>query len=117
MKTTVTVMVAATLFLSGAAIGQEADNGEDVGGAFAVIALTDEDRAACEAEGGHVGRGIGPAEICIRPTTDAGKSCTTNADCESFCLAETATCGEWKPLFGCHEVLVGEGQSVTICLD
>jgi hypothetical protein len=74
-------------------------------------------RAECEAAGGHVGRGLIPDELCIRPTADAGKACVSNADCESFCLAETATCGEWKPLFGCHDVLVGEGQSVTICLD
>jgi hypothetical protein len=75
------------------------------------------ERAACEAAGGHVGQGIGPDELCIRPTADAGKACTTNADCESFCMAETATCGAWTPLFGCHEVLVGEGQRVSICLD
>jgi hypothetical protein len=79
--------------------------------------LDTEARAACEAAGGYVGRGIGPDELCIRPTGDAGKACTTNADCETFCLADTATCGEWTPLFGCHDVLVGEGQSVAICVD
>jgi hypothetical protein len=74
-------------------------------------------RAECEAAGGHVGQGLGPNELCIRPTSDAGKTCTSNAECESFCLAETGSCGEWVPLFGCHAVLVGEGPSVTICMD
>lgn len=79
--------------------------------------LSDEARAECVAAGGQVGQRINMAELCIRPAADAGKACSSNADCESLCLAETATCGDWVPLLGCHDVLVGEGQSVTLCLE
>lgn len=82
-----------------------------------VVPLSDEARAECEAAGGQIGQRITMAELCIRPAADAGKTCASNADCESFCLAETATCGDWVPLLGCHEVLAGEGQSVTLCLE
>lgn len=114
MRTPIVTVIAMMLLCAGAAVGQETapDPAEMTG-----LVLSEEERAACEAAGGYVGRGIGPDELCIRPAMDAGNACATNADCESFCLAETATCGEWVPLFGCHEVLAGEGQSVTICLD
>ncbi|TRD20621.1 hypothetical protein [Palleronia caenipelagi] len=54
---------------------------------------------------------------CETPTLDAGKSCTQNSDCDSFCLAETATCAPKKPLSGCTSVLPSPGRPATICVD
>ncbi|MAC77795.1 MAG: hypothetical protein CML66_07000 [Rhodobacteraceae bacterium] len=73
-------------------------------------------QAACAAKGGTVAIGLaGPA--CAMPQPDAGKACSSSADCAGVCLADTRTCSPVTPYFGCHE-LYEEGQpNVAICID
>jgi hypothetical protein len=45
-------------------------------------------QTACEAAGGTWGRfGLLGTELCNLPTSDAGRPCTDNSDCESVCVA------------------------------
>jgi hypothetical protein len=80
-------------------------------------ALPAAERAACEAGGGRVGRGAFDFEQCIRPTPDAGKTCTKPSDCSAGCLAETKTCVPESPMFGCREMLMENGGVATLCVD
>lgn len=80
--------------------------------------LSAAERAECLAAGGSVGRGgMLPDEVCYRPLKDAGKACTKASDCEGVCLAESRTCSEVTPLFGCYEFLDGQGRQLAICVD
>jgi len=46
-------------------------------------------RAECEAAGGTwAGRGLAGIQSCDRPTRDAGRRCTSDADCEGACIPE-----------------------------
>lgn len=75
-------------------------------------------RKACEQRGGSFGRGgLANRFVCFERPRDAGKSCTSSSDCESLCLARSRTCAPVKPMFGCHEVLMGEGRSASLCVD
>ncbi|EBA05465.1 hypothetical protein RB2150_15286 [Rhodobacteraceae bacterium HTCC2150] len=73
---------------------------------------------ACVEKGGRyeIG-GILGRNNCVLPTADAGKMCTQNSDCDSFCLAETQTCAPETPMFGCFDVLVESSQKATLCVD
>ncbi|MEJ1990615.1 MAG: hypothetical protein P8X50_02585 [Maritimibacter sp.] len=45
-------------------------------------------REDCEADGGQfVTAGLGGL-TCVRPTSDAGQSCSRDSDCEDLCLAD-----------------------------
>lgn len=95
------------------------------------FAMSEEDRAACEAEGGSVARGLGPA-VCSYPTPDAGKSCTSGDDCAGhMCIAYSITadapppvpgaplrgqCAPQSVMFGCIPILE-DGERVEICID
>jgi hypothetical protein len=47
--------------------------------------LTEAERTECTAKGGIIGReGKAQAETCHLPTTDAGKSCTSLDQCQSY---------------------------------
>jgi hypothetical protein len=47
------------------------------------------DKESCESAGGHWGPvGLSPAEVCIMPTTDAGKECSDSSECQSACVAD-----------------------------
>ena len=73
---------------------------------------------ACEKDGGTWGRaGSSIAMTCFKPTRDGGKSCRRESDCSTLCLARSRTCAPVTPLFGCHQVLQGDGRTVTLCLD
>jgi hypothetical protein len=70
----------------------------------------------CRASGGDpIMTGFG-RQACVRPTTDAGKSCSNSKQCESLCMAQTRTCGPQTPMFGCHQVFE-DGAEVGICID
>jgi hypothetical protein len=71
---------------------------------------------SCQQKGGQVVIGlVGPT--CAMPTPDAGKSCKKASDCSESCLGETMTCSKIKPLFGCYEVVMEDGQKVGLCVD
>jgi hypothetical protein len=42
-------------------------------------------------------------DVCIYPTTDAGKVCNDSSECESFCLAPGGTKGGQKATGKCFE--------------
>lgn len=66
--------------------------------------------------GGTVVQGFaGPT--CAKPTPDAGLACTKASDCSGTCMAETMTCSDITPLFGCHQVVMEDGQQVGLCVD
>lgn len=72
----------------------------------------------CTRSGGNmVKAGITGAMTCIRDMPDAGKQCRRAADCEGDCLARSGTCAPVKPLFGCHEILMDQGQRAVLCRD
>jgi hypothetical protein len=54
----------------------------------AVTVESDQDRVACSADHGSVGRrGLHPsAQVCIIPFTDAGERCTDSEQCAGLCL-------------------------------
>jgi hypothetical protein len=72
----------------------------------------------CTRTGGRmVKAGIANALTCLRETRDSGKQCRRAGDCEGDCLARSGTCAPVVPLFGCHEILMNEGQRATLCRD
>lgn len=76
------------------------------------------ERLACEDKGGKfMQAGLSGNWVCVLPTKDAGKSCKTNSDCSGFCMAETRSCSPVTPFYGCHDVLIENGQQATICVD
>ncbi len=87
-------------------------------------AFTAEARAECEAKGGRVGQGgLLPDDVCFTPMPDAGKACSTQADCKGVCLADMVgdatggTCSKESPMFGCFDFFDEQGQRVGICAD
>lgn len=80
--------------------------------------MTQVERAARLAGGGWVERnGLANAEVCFKPTPDAGKSCSKASDCSTFCNAESRTCAPLTPQFGCFQILNDAGQPTGICID
>lgn len=52
------------------------------------FSLSETEKTECAAKGGVIGReGKAQAETCHLPTTDAGKSCTTLNQCQSYICA------------------------------
>lgn len=83
-----------------------------------VTPLSAAERADCLDHGGSVVMGgLATAEICLRPTQDAGKACTKASDCSGACMADTMTCSKVTPLFGCYEVMMEDGQKAGLCVD
>ncbi|MBT0958740.1 hypothetical protein IV417_15225 [Alphaproteobacteria bacterium KMM 3653] len=81
-------------------------------------AALEAERGICERKGGAFtrARSNGPL-TCIAPTKDANRACSTDSDCEGFCLARSRTCAPVAPLFGCNEVLTDRGTVSTICVE
>lgn len=96
-------------------------------------------RQSCEQAGGQfVEAGLGGL-TCVRPTADAGQSCTRDSECEDLCLADMATpadatglldevsaentvptsgiCATQTPTFGCHSIFRDDGEVVELCID
>lgn len=74
-------------------------------------------RRDCQRSGGQLTRRLPGVYACVRPTSDAGRSCTAAADCTGLCLARSGTCAPLAPLFGCHEVFTSPGRRETLCTD
>lgn len=74
---------------------------------------------SCGREGGRMmsAPGASKAKVCVRDTSDFGKRCTRSGECEGDCLARSGTCSPATPMFGCHEILMGQGQKATLCRD
>lgn len=73
---------------------------------------------ACTRDGGRmVNAGIANAKVCIHETRDSAKQCRKSGDCEGDCLARSGTCAPVRPLFGCHEILLDQGQRAVLCRD
>ena len=75
-------------------------------------------REACLTKGGEYRQGgILQEWICFETTPDAGARCEQGSDCRGFCMAGNRSCSTVTPLFGCHSILVDDGQVVEICID
>jgi hypothetical protein len=76
--------------------------------------IMDHTEASCEAAGGRMmSAKVGP--VCVMPSSDAGKSCTSSSQCEGLCMAN-GQCSPDENSFGCQDVLEN-GQATTICID
>ncbi|WP_136645084.1 hypothetical protein [Tabrizicola sp. YIM 78059] len=78
-----------------------------------------EAQLACERRKGRwVPIGItGQLRTCVFSTGDAGRQCSRSSQCEGACLARSGTCAPFKPLIGCHEVLLDSGMRATECIE
>lgn len=72
---------------------------------------------SCTRSGGRMVNTGGKTSVCLHETRDAGKMCRRATDCEGDCLARSGTCAPARPMFGCHEILMNEGQRATLCRD
>ena len=88
--------------------------------------LSAEARLECAAQGGKVERILIGAEGCVRPTTDGGKSCTDNSQCQGACIAPFAaqpgtavagTCATEIGRMGCLNVVTQGKASGEACFD
>jgi hypothetical protein len=72
----------------------------------------------CEQHGGRfVAFGKTGAMLCQKPTSDGGKQCRRESDCDGVCLARSNSCAPVKPLLGCQDVLQNDGRRVELCID
>jgi len=90
------------------------------------VRLTPEQRANCEAQGGTVERILTAMEACVRPTSDGGKPCTDNSQCEGVCIAPsgakkdsivTGTCATDIGRMGCLNVVLKGKASGEACFN
>lgn len=64
----------------------------------------------------------GGRSFCNIPTSDSGKKCIDNAECEGSCLAEKAVdpaigkCSDWSVVLGCLSFMEN-GEAVSECRD
>jgi hypothetical protein len=96
-------------------------------------ALTEAERAACLAARGRVQiGGLLGNEICVRPTSDAGRRCTSSSQCEAMCLYEprsglrqtprpgarvTGRCQRETNAFGCRQAVERGRLQPALCVD
>ena len=76
-----------------------------------------QERRLCERSGGRLIARSAGLYTCVRPTRDAGRTCDEASDCEGLCLARSATCAPFTPLYGCQEVFTLRGRRETLCTD
>jgi hypothetical protein len=98
--------------------------------------LADEYREWCESQGGRFGYiGLYPVEECNLPTSDGGRECTDDSQCESTCLADLTedqydklrnnevltgvkgTCSGYRRVVGCRPVIENGIVESEICVD
>jgi len=70
----------------------------------------------CEVSGGHWGRlSLSPQEYCNPATSDAGKECTDESECQGYCEAkrdavigseDVGMCSEFKSYSGCTTAIL-----------
>lgn len=68
----------------------------------------------CSRSGGRM-IALGAMQMCLHDTRDAGKACRRSSDCEGDCLARSGTCAPARPMSGCHEILLDQGQRAMQC--
>jgi hypothetical protein len=84
--------------------------------------------ADCEAAGGNLQRlGRGPRLYCVTPFADAGKVCSSKADCSGACMAQTeleagaSATGRCQrdasEGFGCRQRISAGLVDAMICID
>ncbi|MFN3910426.1 hypothetical protein [Hyphomonas sp.] len=89
---------------------------------------TPEERAACDAAGGTLGRqGLLGWEQCVQVYPDAGKACTGEADCLGGCRYEgdaakpgtpvSGTCQVEDVPFGCYASVENGLLQHALCVD
>ena len=69
----------------------------------------------CVAPGGNWVARDG-AFICVKMTSDSGKSCQAGSECEGECLARSKTCAPVTPLLGCNDVMSEAGYPMQLCV-
>lgn len=94
------------------------------------------DKATCEAKGGRWGPiGIFPEEVCVLPTSDAGKICSDSKECEGICEASLSkddydrlvnyhipvltkgACSAQRTSIGCHAIVENGIVYGILCVD
>jgi hypothetical protein len=93
------------------------------------------DRAGCEQAGGTWGpAGIFPKPICRVPTSDGGRACADDGECEGRCLAALTpaqrnevqdggrieilgACTPVRPVFGCMAIVEKGWVAGILCAD
>jgi len=93
------------------------------------------DETSCKSAGGLWGAiGLSPVESCNMPTSDAGKECSSQSDCEGACLVEltaeqkekviagtvvetTGTCTPYWITVGCRAFVEDGKIENIICID
>ncbi len=97
---------------------------------------TPQDKESCESQGGRWGPiGLSPEEVCVMPTTDAGKVCLDSSECQSACVADlnqledyitvnmhipipaTGKCTAWKSVVGCNAYVKHGVVNGVLCVD
>lgn len=132
------IAIIAALALAGCyhtkgADGQDGKPGTS-GESFSLITFegqkaTPAERARCETAGGEVRRdGLAGFELCLQDYPDAGKACTSGADCLGDCRAVDEskvqfgqpTVGQCQAVtspFGCFTRVEGGLAEPTLCVD
>ncbi|PRY24917.1 hypothetical protein CLV78_10290 [Aliiruegeria haliotis] len=114
-RTLILASLALTAILSGCLPAEKEDPAPILPGTPEAVQQAE---ASCTARGGYLAtRPGGALRVCTITPRDANQACTTGADCEGLCLARSKTCAPAVPLFGCHEVIMDNGQLATNCLD
>lgn len=72
--------------------------------------------AKCTLKGGTMTIGGHGQPVCLETASDAGKQCSSSADCEGICLAEGQICSSQAPMYGCNDVYEN-GTIATLCVD
>jgi len=85
------------------------------------------DEVACnQASGSWQRLGMMGKWQCLLPMPDAGKACSSGAQCQSACLAPAnspadepviGVCAAVKPLYGCHASVENGRASPALCVD
>ncbi|MFC1642197.1 hypothetical protein ACFL5O_05835 [Myxococcota bacterium] len=85
------------------------------------------DAARCKAAGGSCGyAGVSCPSACIRRTTDGGKPCTDEAQCQSGCVTDPriltgepaqGTCHDLIRVTGCENRVRAGRAAGTVCVD
>ena len=81
--------------------------------------------AACKARGGTISTaGLAAKPHCVLPTKDAGKPCTSSAQCEAGCIATKSPdakaigrCKATTEPFGCHAKVEDGKVQPVMCVD
>jgi hypothetical protein len=79
-------------------------------------------RAECDAAGLDTVIGGPSGWYCARATTDAGRTCRRESDCEGFCMAgspsaRTGQCSTHTVFQACLPILDDSGERIELCIE